>query len=373
LTGDEALADALISSASDPEPAVNIQALKGLWQWWYWTARDDVRDRIENVFLTTVRGAAHPWVQRNLREGLYSISDENIRYLYNNWIPSLSSKEDRIRAIRGRLAVEDRLGAKFLRVLEEGTDSERRELLAALTAFHLRRADVYDPAADPNAPAPAVYNRIGNDVEQIVFYGQTNARFARALSGLVQSEDAALRKLAQRGVLMVREQRFPGVIEVAGQPGDVRDKLVMAVVGGGEAEADVIKGLTPRPAGAAKNAPVASAPAAVKAPDVSAVKKPDETLFLTTVRPLLEKKGKDGYACVQCHATHTLFNGSYKTALNVIDVNRPEDSLLLRKPVSSAESEGVAGSRTTAHGGGVRWDIGSAEYNTVLNWIRSAQ
>jgi hypothetical protein len=96
-------------------------------------------------------------------------------------------------------------------------------------------------------------------------------------------------------------------------------------------------------------------------------------MFYSTVQPLLEAKGKDGYACVQCHATHTLFNGSYATALNVIDVQRPEDSLLLRKPTSSAESEGVAGSRTVAHGGGVRWEIGSAEYNAVLNWIRTAK
>jgi hypothetical protein len=373
LTGDTALSDALLSTASDSEPAISIQALKGLWQWWYWTTRDDIRDRIEDVFLTAIHGSAHPWVQRNLREGLYSIADENIRYLYNNWIPSLSSAEDRKRAIRGRLAIEDRLGAKFIRVLEEGSNAERKELLAALTAFHLRRADVYDPLADSKAAPPAVYNRIGNDIEQIVFYGQTNARLARALRTLVESEDAELKKLAQRGVLMVRELRFPGVIETAGQPGEVRDKLVMAVAGGGDAEADVIKALTPRPAGPAKGVAIAAAAAEVKAPAPLAARRPDEKLFYSTVRPLLEKKGKDGYACVQCHATHTLFNGSYNTALNVIDVNRPEESLLLRKPVSSAESEGVAGSRTTAHGGGIRWEIGSAEYNAVLNWIRSAR
>ena len=31
------------------------------------------------------------------------------------------------------------------------------------------------------------------------------------------------------------------------------------------------------------------------------------------------KRGRDGYACVHCHATHTLFNATYSTALNVVD------------------------------------------------------
>ena len=31
----------------------------------------------------------HPWVERNLREGVYNLADENIRYLYNNWVPLL--------------------------------------------------------------------------------------------------------------------------------------------------------------------------------------------------------------------------------------------------------------------------------------------
>jgi hypothetical protein len=148
-----------------------------------------------------------------------------------------------------------------------------------------------------------------------------------------------------------------------------------AVIGGGNAEAEVVKGLIPRQAATPKA--TATIPAVTSGATLAGARnravKPDEHMFNTAVRPLFEAKGKDGYACVQCHATHTLFNGSYATALNVINADKPEESLLLRKPVSTAESEGVVGSRTTAHGGGVRWEVGSPEYNTILNWIRTAK
>ncbi len=38
----------------------------------------------------------------------------------------------------------------------------------------------------------------------------------------------------------------------------------------------------------------------------------DEAFFRGYVEPILEKRGKDGYACVHCHATHTLFNATYR-------------------------------------------------------------
>ena len=90
------------------------------------------------------------------------------------------------------------------------------------------------------------------------------------------------------------------------------------------------------------------------------------------MQPILEKRGKDGYACVHCHVTHTLFNGTYSTALHVIDLNDPENSLILRKPTSTSESEGILGSKTLSHGGGVRWEKNSPEYQTILKWIRGA-
>jgi hypothetical protein len=99
----------------------------------------------------------------------------------------------------------------------------------------------------------------------------------------------------------------------------------------------------------------------------------DEAFFRGYVQPILERRGKDGYACVHCHASHTIFSGTYGTALNVVNPDDPEQSLILLKPTSSSESEGVVGSNSVAHGGGVRWPKGSPEYVTILDWIRGAK
>ena len=101
--------------------------------------------------------------------------------------------------------------------------------------------------------------------------------------------------------------------------------------------------------------------------------RPDQTYFRAYVEPILTTRGRDGYACVHCHATHTLFNATYETALNVIDLNDPENSLILRKPTSSSESEGVLGSKELPHGGGIRWEKDSSEYQTILRWIKGAK
>jgi hypothetical protein len=99
----------------------------------------------------------------------------------------------------------------------------------------------------------------------------------------------------------------------------------------------------------------------------------DEAFFRGYVEPILQKRGRDGYACVHCHATHTLFDGSYSSALRVADAANPEESLILRKPTSSSETEGVAGSATLSHGGGVRFFKDSPEYSTILAWIKGAK
>ena len=59
--------------------------------------------------------------------------------------------------------------------------------------------------------------------------------------------------------------------------------------------------------------------------------------------------------------------------MNVVDTEDPENSLILRKPTSSSETEGIAGSKVLSHGGGVRWTKDSPEYMTILGWIRGAK
>jgi HEAT repeats/Squalene-hopene cyclase C-terminal domain len=359
------LVAALEKRASDPVLAVRMQAIKGLWQDWFWNADPKARGEIEDTLLAAMSAAQHPWIESNLQWAVYNLADENIRYLYNNWVSLLGRPEDRDRAIHGRLAVESQLAEKFANVLTRGPDLQKKQLLAALADFPLRRGDVYD-LAPAGKKESIVVSRIGNDIEQVAFFGSSAAMLSRALTPLLDAPDADMRQLARRASLVVRETVFEQVERAAGGRSETTLDLARKLDAIPEA-ADVSRSFRlppPRNANAATAQPAAPAPAAAPL---------DERLFRTNVEPILQRKGADGYACVNCHANHTLFDASWPTIKNVIDRRDPENSLLLRKPTSTAESEGVANSSSTAHGGGQRWTKGSAEYETILKWIQGGK
>ena len=258
--------------------------------------------------------------------------------------------------------MEARLADKFAAILERGSDQQKKQLLMALDEFPLRRGDTYDLSADLSKPDPPVYNRIGNDIEQVVFFGQSADRISRALLPLFDAPEPRMRQLAERAALLARPIKFPQVNAIAGEPGRETVLLAKRIDALPEA-AEVAKAFHPPPpkAAVAKGQPLAAPRTAL-----------DEAYFREYVEPILRKKGKDGYACVQCHATHTTFNATWTTVMNVVDTRNPENSLLLRKPTSSSESEGIAGSKQLAHGGGVRWTKDSPEYRTILDWIQGA-
>jgi hypothetical protein len=354
--------ETLLKRIKDSDIVVRMQAIKGLWQGWFWIADEGVKGRIEDALLVGMDRPQHVWVAQNLREGMYNLADENIRYLYNNWVPLLGRDADRKQAIEGRLRVESRLAEKFAAVLERGSNLQKEQLLMALDEFPLRRGDTYDLSADISKPGPPVYNRIGNDIEQIVFFGPSADRISRALLPLLDAPEASMRQLAERAALLARPVKFAQVNALAGEPGRETTLLAKRIDSLPEA-AEVAKAFHPPPPKAAvANGPPLAAPR----------KALDEAYFREYVEPILRQKGKDGYACVQCHATHTAFNATWSTVMNVVDTRNPENSLLIRKPISSSESEGIAGSKQLAHGGGVRWTKDSPEYRTILEWIQGA-
>lgn len=343
----------LAQLVGDPSVTVRMQAVKGLWQMWFWTPDDASKSAIEGTLLAAIAKPQPDWIASNLRDAIYNLADENIRYLYNNWVALLPRAEDRERSIRGRLAVEARLAAKFAAILDAGPDAQKLALLRALTEFPLRRGDAYDPSADLTKPGPPVYSRIGNDIEQIVFFGQSADRMAAAITPLLDSPDPEMRRMAGRAALLVRDVNFAAVSRIAGPTGPP------------------VKALLARTQPVREAAP--SAATAVASAKPRPQKKLDEAFFHGYVEPILTRRGKDGYACVQCHATHTLFDGTYSGAMRVVDTSNPEQSLILRKPTSSSESEGVVNAATLAHGGGVRFTKDSAEYATILEWIKGAR
>lgn len=280
----------------------------------------------------------------------------------------LGRPEDRERAIQGRLAVESQLASKFAAVLQGSDDSQKKRLLAALIEIPQRRGDVYDLSADLSAPTPLVYSRIGNDIEQIALFGRSADLLAGALLPLLDSPDPDLRRQAREASLLVRETPYRQVESAAGGAGASVQAMARRLDTMPDA-GEIAKAFHLPPPRAASSAPRAAAPADPHAPGKATL---DEAFFHAYIEPILQKKGEDGYACVNCHATHTLFNATWSTVLNVVDTSDPENSLLLRKPTSTAEAEGVVGARTTAHGGGRRWPKGSPQYETILEWIRGA-
>ncbi len=358
---------ALEKVASDPVIPVRMDAIKALWQGWFWNADPAVRSRIEDIVLAGMAEPQHPWVGQNLSDALYNLADENIRYLYNNWVTLMGAEQDRERAIRGRLSVETQLADKIAGVLDKGSDLQKKKVLGALAEPPLRRGDVYDLGADLSKNGPLVYSRIGNDIEQIAFFGPSADQLAKSLLPLLSSSDPEMRRLAERASPIVRETNFAAVNRLAGNRG-TNIELISKVLKSRPDAADVVAAMRPPSAG-----PVRPAAATTARTDTPRQKKLDEPFFHAYVEPILNKKGKDGYACANCHITHTLFNATWSTVMNVVDTATPENSLILRKPTSTADSEGVVGSGQLAHGGGVRWPKGSIEYETILQWIQGAK
>jgi hypothetical protein len=140
--------------------------------------------------------------------------------------------------------------------------------------------------------------------------------------------------------------------------------------------------------------------------------------FRRTVNPLFYRPGPDGYACANCHGTHTILRiapaepprspaepprspaepprspaeppgspvespgsaadaliANYNAALKVVNLGDPESSLIVRKPRSPLGQGGPEPSSPTglSHAGGPRWQsTDEPAYRAILEWIREA-
>ena len=361
------LVAALAKDVTDSDVTVRLNAIQGLWQAWFWNADVATRSSIEDTMLSQLGLPQPPWIAENLSAAIYNLADENTRYLYNNWVPLLGQQADRDRAVRGRLAVESQLAGKISNVLETGSNQTKKRLLASLADFPQRRGDVYNLDAELTQPAPLIYSRIGNDIEQISFFGDSADRLSRDLLPLLSSSDPEMRRLAEKASLIIRETNFAAVDKLAGGRGEATHQLQAQLDGLPEAAAVAKAFRLPAPSKGKLKQVVAG----IASPDTPF--RLDEPYFRAFVEPILHKKGKDGYACADCHATHTIFRANWTTVKNVVNTADPENSLILRKPTSTAESEGITGAKQLAHGGGQRFQKGSPEYETILRWIEGAK
>lgn len=181
------LADKFLGLLNDSFAPVRMQAAKTLVRWNFYAKDEALKDRIADAFIARLGVNEHPWVRRNLMEGVYSLADENVRYLYNNWIGHLPQPADKEQATRGHHETSRRMAERLARALESGNELQRAGLLSGLTEFHLRHGG-YSNAGR--------YTRIGNDIEQIVFYAEGAPTLERALKPLLQDKDATRRQQA---------------------------------------------------------------------------------------------------------------------------------------------------------------------------------
>ena len=570
LTGNTALADKLIAQLSDPYILVRTQAAKSLVQWFYWTKDEALKDRITDAFIAGMAVNEHPWMRRNLLEGFYSLADENVRYLYNNWIGHLAQKEDQQRAIAAHHEASRRLAECIARALETGNELQREGLLRGLTEFHLRSGGYANAGR---------YTRIGNDIETVVFYAEGAPALERALLPFISSPDparrqqavlaaytlrdntlenlplavmqrltdadagvrgvseefykslplrvveanrreavrvlkellesryaeaqiAALDRIKTLGADFARREKFDEAVksfvlradgrvapaalrsladfpDLASAPevqqrlagalrstdenllraglqlvwrtpeirelravaaaldelfsAPMKRKLILDLITAEtaadndlrlvslivEALNDSDENIRSAALGAVRRAKALQSNAAIRAGLAKLAQDPNQRLqglamaiyqggssgaelnsradrlldygfFVERVMPLLARKGADGNACVNCHATHTIFRltppdgsgrfteqqlrESFQSALKVVDLASPENSLLVRKPTGDASQEGLIGAKKTPHGGGQRWNgMTDPAVLTVLEWINGAK
>ena len=167
----------------------------------------------------------------------------------------------------------------------------------------------------PVRKSPPVYSRIGNDIEQIAFFGSSAAVLSRALLPLLDSPDAEMRMLARNASLIVRETAFAPVERAAGGRSESTLELARQLDADADA-ADVGARLPPAPAAQCRSHRHCPPPPRRRSTKPSSG---------PTSSPFCGKKGADGYACVNCHNTHTLFNATWSTVKNVIDRKRSRE------------------------------------------------
>jgi hypothetical protein len=117
----------------------------------------------------------------------------------------------------------------------------------------------------------------------------------------------------------------------------------------------------------------------------------DYDYFLGNIEPIFQRKGADGESCAMCHMNHTILKlnptppdgalseaelrENYLSALRVVDLSDPEQSLILLKPRMSFDGIELPGHYRKSHGGNIRWPEGKEhpDYRAILKWIQGAR
>ena len=231
----------------DPVAMVRMQAVKGLWQFWFWSARraDEERDRGHAAGgarqSRSTRGCEQPagcGLQPRRREHPLPVQQ----------LGSAACASRRIASARSRAGSPWSRGCgKFAAVLESGS-GEPEEGTAS-------RADASSRCAAPmctiwrpiwQSRAAGLQPHRQRHRADHVFRRVAPSGLRERLKPLLDSHDSEMRTLASRAVLLVRETRFADVNRLAGPPVRI-PKSVMAKMETIPEATEVARSLKPPP------------------------------------------------------------------------------------------------------------------------------
>ena len=177
------------------DPVVQMQAVQGLWRWWYWRPEPPCGTRWKTALIARLAVPEHPWV-RNLTEALYILGDENIRYLYNNWVPSLPRSEIRDRVTAAQHATVNRLAEKYTAALAAGSALQREGSSARCRSSSSGPCWV--------AGSATTWSRCSSTA-------RTAGHVAEALAKQMADPDPTIRRLALQALVTIRGDSDPAV------------------------------------------------------------------------------------------------------------------------------------------------------------------
>ena len=366
------LCEPFFTLIGDPDLLTRLQAVRTLRQWFYRSLDLQVCKRIVGAFIDRMSAADVPVIRRALSENLYILMDENLGggvSLQKNVGELPGAMRPGILLARERFEREVLLGP-ILDALRTGSTDQRVGILAAFDGSFFRGRGY--------ARRPAGMIDVGNDREFGFLATMPLAERESAFLPLLRPDLPA----ASRGQAV----RLAGFFRLPEESNDrrilraVRDRLNDPDEGVRLAAREVLR----EPAGPAQKPRRPMLEIDRPRAPIDPARRPSFAVFRDRVNPWLYRNGEDGYACSDCHDSHAILRiapatdanavaVNYRSALTAIDLDRPESSPLLVKPMSplgqgDPDPESPTG---LTHVGGPRWPgPDHPAYRAILEWIR---
>ncbi len=237
----------------EPVPAVQMQALQGLYQWWFWDRDVEHKKEIEIALANGLGRENHPWVRRNFIEAYYNTLDDNLRYLYKSWMVRVKNDEDReaigtahkqnVREqatrfrdamIRGNERTRDGLlRVFFTHVLREGlgdVDSLAGAALPETVAGPWVNGYKWFAIHDPLTSGTGRRAKTGNDSDPPTFYEDSSPLMNEALLTTLSAETPELAEATLRAMRFLKPFRIEvnladRMLELVSKPSLVRESV----------------------------------------------------------------------------------------------------------------------------------------------------